>query len=70
MQLNPQVVMVVRGYTDDVGDEATNLRLSQARAQAVANWIIAKGIAPNRFLLRARARATRWATTPRPTARR
>ena len=51
MQLNPQVVMVVRGYTDDVGDEAMNLRLSQARAQAVANWIIAKGIAPNRFLL-------------------
>ena len=51
MQLNPQVVMVVRGYTDDVGDEAMNLRLSQARAQSVANWIIAKGIAPNRFRL-------------------
>jgi outer membrane protein OmpA-like peptidoglycan-associated protein len=49
MQINPQVVMVVRGYTDDVGDDGSNLILSQQRAQAVANWIGAKGIPLNRF---------------------
>jgi OOP family OmpA-OmpF porin len=54
MQLNPQVIMVVRGYTDSVGDELTNIVLSQARAQAVANWIIGKGIAANRFQLEGR----------------
>jgi len=66
MQLNPQVVMVVRGYTDDVGDEAMNLRLSQARAQAVANWITAKGIAPNRFLLQGKGESNPVADNATP----
>jgi outer membrane protein OmpA-like peptidoglycan-associated protein len=66
MQLNPQVVMVVRGYTDDVGDDATNLQLSQARAQSVANWIIAKGIAPNRFLLEGKGEANPVADNATP----
>ena len=57
MQLNPQVVMVVRGYTDDVGDEQANLALSQARAQAVADWIAAKGIDPGRFRIEAHGEA-------------
>jgi outer membrane protein OmpA-like peptidoglycan-associated protein len=58
MKLNPQVIMVVRGYTDSVGDDATNLRLSQGRAQAVANWIIFHGQIPaNRFQLEGRGEA-------------
>ena len=57
MQLNPQVVMVVRGYTDSVGDDLQNLALSQARAQAVADWIIAKGIDPSRFRLEGKGEA-------------
>jgi outer membrane protein OmpA-like peptidoglycan-associated protein len=50
MKLNPQVIMVVRGYTDSVGSDQANLLLSQGRAQAVANWIVTHGlINPNRF---------------------
>jgi outer membrane protein OmpA-like peptidoglycan-associated protein len=50
MKLNPQVIMVVRGYTDSVGSDQANLLLSQGRAQAVADWIVTHGlINPNRF---------------------
>lgn len=51
MQLNPQVKMQVIGFTDDVGPLATNLALSRARAQAVADWITQRGIAADRFVL-------------------
>jgi OOP family OmpA-OmpF porin len=58
MRLNPQVTMVVRGYTDSVGSEEANLRLSQGRAQAVADWIITHGaIAANRFQIEAKGEA-------------
>ncbi len=36
--------VVVEGHTDDVGSDRYNLRLSRNRAQAVANYLIAKGI--------------------------
>ncbi|WP_413452974.1 OmpA family protein [Georgenia phoenicis] len=35
--------VVVEGHTDDVGTEAHNLDLSQRRAQAVADWLVANG---------------------------
>jgi outer membrane protein OmpA-like peptidoglycan-associated protein len=58
MKLNPQVIMVVRGYTDSVGSDQANLLLSQGRAQAVANWIIFHGQIPaNRFQLEGRGKA-------------
>lgn len=31
--------VIVEGHTDNVGDEATNLKLSKARAQAVWQWL-------------------------------
>ncbi len=31
--------IIVEGHTDNVGDDATNLRLSKARAQAVWDWL-------------------------------
>jgi OOP family OmpA-OmpF porin len=34
----------VEGHTDNVGDKAANLKLSQARAAAVAAWLTSKGI--------------------------
>ncbi len=38
----------VGGHTDDVGDDASNLTLSQQRADAVRNYLISKGIAASR----------------------
>lgn len=39
----------VHGYTDGVDDAATNLALSQRRAEAVRAWLEAHGIAPDRL---------------------
>nr|AAO85782.1 heat-modifiable outer membrane protein [Mannheimia haemolytica] len=36
----------VNGYTDRIGKEASNLKLSQRRAETVANYIVSKGINP------------------------
>ena len=34
----------IEGHTDNVGDKAANLKLSNARAAAVAAWLTAKGV--------------------------
>lgn len=36
----------VAGYTDRIGSDAYNLKLSQARAETVANYLVSKGVAP------------------------
>lgn len=38
----------VEGHTDDVGDAASNLNLSQGRAQAVVDYLIAHSVPANR----------------------
>lgn len=40
----PEVKLTIQGYTDSVGKESTNLRLSQQRAESVMNYFIGKGI--------------------------
>jgi outer membrane protein OmpA-like peptidoglycan-associated protein len=39
----------VRGHTDDSGDEAKNLALSEARAQAVVDMLVSLGVARTRL---------------------
>jgi outer membrane protein OmpA-like peptidoglycan-associated protein len=34
----------IEGHTDNVGDKAANLKLSNARAAAVAAWLTGQGI--------------------------
>jgi outer membrane protein OmpA-like peptidoglycan-associated protein len=44
-----EVCIEVRGYTDATGTPEANRRLSQARAQTVVDYLVHKGIAPDRL---------------------
>lgn len=41
---NPHMVIEISGHTDNQGNDATNMKLSQTRAQAVVNHLTKKGI--------------------------
>lgn len=49
MQQNANANVVIAGHTDDVGTPAYNQDLSERRSNAVANFLIEKGINPNRL---------------------
>jgi outer membrane protein OmpA-like peptidoglycan-associated protein len=49
MQTNPSMVVEVGGHTDNVGDEANNMRLSHERAKSVRQYIVDAGIASQRI---------------------
>ena len=46
---NPAVRVRIQGHTDDVGADADNLALSQARAEAVRAYLLAEGIDATRI---------------------
>lgn len=47
---NPKVRIEVQGHTDSVGSDASNLSLSQARAESVRNYLVSHGIDPLRVV--------------------
>ncbi len=49
LQTLPNIELEISGHTDDRGSPAVNLKLSRARAQAVANYLVRKGVAANRL---------------------
>jgi outer membrane protein OmpA-like peptidoglycan-associated protein len=44
----PQTEIMVGGYTDSVGSEQYNQRLSERRAEAVKNLLVQRGVDPSR----------------------
>ena len=44
MQENPERIAIIEGYTDNRGTDAYNLVLSQRRAEAVMNYLVANGV--------------------------
>src|SRR5213596_249445 len=50
LNANPDIRIEIAGYTDNTGSSATNLKLSQARADAVRAYLGSKGVAPSRMV--------------------
>lgn len=71
LKANPQWRWDVDGYTDNVGDKADNQKLSEERAQSVANWLIAHGIDRDRLTVKGYGESNPVAdnTTPQGRAR-
>ena len=47
---NPKITIEVQGHTDNVGQAAYNLKLSQQRADSVRSYLVAHGIDPTRLI--------------------
>ena len=45
-----QINLEVQGHTDNVGGDAYNMKLSQARAEAVRTYLATRGIAASRLV--------------------
>ncbi len=49
---DPNVRISIIGFTDSIGTEDYNLRLSMRRAQATADYLISQGVSPSQILVR------------------
>ncbi len=49
LKINPTIKIEISGYTDNVGEEAANLTLSQQRADHVTNYLINQGVNKTRL---------------------
>ncbi len=52
MKVYKGLVVEIEGHTDSRGSDAYNMRLSQARAEAVRDYLISKGVEPDRLIAR------------------
>lgn len=49
MNNNPDIVVEISGHTDSRGGYEMNMNLSKNRAEAVKEWLVAKGISASRI---------------------
>jgi outer membrane protein OmpA-like peptidoglycan-associated protein len=49
LQRDPSLSVDIEGHADWMGSDEYNIRLSQRRAQAVVDWLVAHGIARERL---------------------
>lgn len=58
MKENPDLNFSVEGHTDNTGNAASNLFLSEARSDAVVNKLVEMGIAPKRLAARGKGQVS------------
>ncbi len=61
--------LIATGYTDSIGTEQYNLGLSMRRADTVKNYLISKGVDPNRIYVEGKGEADPIATNATPAGR-
>jgi outer membrane protein OmpA-like peptidoglycan-associated protein/tetratricopeptide (TPR) repeat protein len=49
LQQNPGINVAIQGHTDDQGDDALNLSLSESRAKGVKDYLVSQGITEERL---------------------
>jgi len=49
LRANPTMVIEVGGHTDNTGDDVGNMKLSHERAKAVREYMVVRGIEPNKI---------------------
>ena len=49
LEANPEANVIISGHTDSVGSDESNRALSLRRAQAVKDWLVAKGVSSSRI---------------------
>jgi outer membrane protein OmpA-like peptidoglycan-associated protein len=65
-EINP---IVVEGYTDSVGSDANNLKLSQSRAEAVRAFLVSKGLPGDKLTANGRGKSNPVASNDTPDGR-
>ena len=65
----PETLIQVTGHTDATGSTEYNLQLSQKRAQSVAQYLVAQGVAPNRVVARGMGESMPIASNDTPEGR-
>jgi outer membrane protein OmpA-like peptidoglycan-associated protein len=67
---DPERNIVIEGFTDSTGRDAGNQRLSEQRAEAVRDALVADGVAPERIVSRGLGEAFPIASNASPAGRR
>jgi outer membrane protein OmpA-like peptidoglycan-associated protein len=66
---SPSIRLEVQGHTDDRGNDAHNLKLSQERAEAVREYLIGQGIEPHRLTARGYGETAPLESNKKPSGR-
>jgi OOP family OmpA-OmpF porin len=69
LEMNPTIKVELHGHTDSIGSDAYNLQLSQKRANAVRDYLVAKGISADRVTAKGMGEADPIASNETPEGR-
>jgi outer membrane protein OmpA-like peptidoglycan-associated protein len=61
--------IVITGFTDNVGNDGYNQRLSEERAQTVGSYLMSRGVAPSRIFTEGRGKRNPIASNDNPSGR-